>query len=890
MVIQNILKDSNGILYCSPKGTSEYADAGRRTVYDLFNKKIPVSWYNLSIDDTKNDEEDFVYHTIAGILNKNISFDTAIFHCTPDIWHDHIERYKIKFTKKKIIGYFSWETTSLPISWVRYINLIDEVWVTSNFNKEVLEKCGVDIPIKVVPHVFIDKPLPDINSNSLSSILMNCRWYGNEKNLFKYGEGWINYYTSGEWNELNNIEETVKTFCRAFTVEDKVRLLIRTFYKDYSKKNSIWCINKLESILKEYPLHPEILLYTSDLSSHDKLLLDSVSNFYFSMKRGGSICIDELNFFNRKKPVIISKFGDSIEYFGKSYGWFIGADVVNVNFPDKLEIYSSDQKWVDPDIKSGVDKLKESYLLPNKKVKSPLILKDGWFFKEKSSGNSYRYSSASCKVEFTDTGFDYAKFIIRYDYGHPTKDVEIILDSTIKKKVTLNKGVSKDVSVPSNRVRFIEFISKAERNSKTPADHRELGILLENVELIKGLDLISLSVDDIPVENELTDFHFISSDNKLENYIDTEISLLNTDKKVSLVKIEVNNYNEFSGILYIGQYGTSGYASAAKGNMCHFFTKGIPVSWIPLKFDNSELSDECFYNILVKSFINKPIEIYDSVFIHATADIWPLIGQQHREQTKGKKIIGYSVWETNQLPYEWVDNINECVDEVWVPSLFNKSVYKSSGIRIPIKVFPHVFLQKELPPKEYVLIKPYNSVIDKTEKNYYTFYNISELNPRKGIEDLVKVYCDAFTSKDKVRLILKVHYKDYKEDNKKYCIKILTDIVSRYKNPPRIHYILNNMTEREILGLHSIGDCYISLCKSEGFGLTIFEAYKYGKRVITTGYGGHLDFLGDEYDGLVKYTLGPIKGMEQVSKYYTKDQQWAYPNLEHAKELIKLCL
>jgi glycosyltransferase involved in cell wall biosynthesis len=112
-------------------------------------------------------------------------------------------------------------------------------------------------------------------------------------------------------------------------------------------------------------------------------------------------------------------------------------------------------------------------------------------------------------------------------------------------------------------------------------------------------------------------------------------------------------------------------------------------------------------------------------------------------------------------------------------------------------------------------------------------------------------------------------------------------LVSQYRNPPKIHYILNNLTEREILGLHSLGDCYVSLCKSEGFGLTIFEAFKYGKQVITTGYGGQVDFLGKNYEGLVQYKLGNIpKEMKEFSKYYTDDQQWANPILDHAKDLM----
>jgi N-acetyl-gamma-glutamyl-phosphate reductase len=53
------------------------------------------------------------------------------------------------------------------------------------------------------------------------------------------------------------------------------------------------------------------------------------------------------------------------------------------------------------------------------------------------------------------------------------------------------------------------------------------------------------------------------------------------------------------GVYYIGQYGTSGYATAAKGYLYHYFTNRIPITWEPLYFDNSRLSDDNLYDIVV---------------------------------------------------------------------------------------------------------------------------------------------------------------------------------------------------------------------------------------------------------------------------------------------------
>jgi glycosyltransferase involved in cell wall biosynthesis len=149
------------------------------------------------------------------------------------------------------------------------------------------------------------------------------------------------------------------------------------------------------------------------------------------------------------------------------------------------------------------------------------------------------------------------------------------------------------------------------------------------------------------------------------------------------------------------------------------------------------------------------------------------------------------------------------------------------------------------------------------------------------------VFCETFTNDDRVRLVLKVHYKDYSEDNKEYCRTKINNITSEYSNAPVIEYILDNITDSEISGLHAAGDCYVSLTKSEGFGLTLYDAYKYGKKIIVTGYGGHVDFLGKNYQGFVKYTLENILSEDEMYPYYTKEQKWAYPDLTHVKTLLK---
>ena len=76
-------------------------------------------------------------------------------------------------------------------------------------------------------------------------------------------------------------------------------------------------------------------------------------------------------------------------------------------------------------------------------------------------------------------------------------------------------------------------------------------------------------------------------------------------------------------------------------------------------------------------------------------------------------------------------------------------------------------------------------------------------------------------------------------------------------------------------------DCYVSLHRSEGLGLTMAEAMYFGKPVIATGYSGNLDFMTDDNSYLVDYTMGTIG---ERGGALPPDARWAEPSGEHAAE------
>jgi len=79
-------------------------------------------------------------------------------------------------------------------------------------------------------------------------------------------------------------------------------------------------------------------------------------------------------------------------------------------------------------------------------------------------------------------------------------------------------------------------------------------------------------------------------------------------------------------------------------------------------------------------------------------------------------------------------------------------------------------------------------------------------------------------------------------------------------------------------------DCYVSLHRSEGLGLTMAEAMAFGKPVIATGYSGNLQFMTEANSFLVPWTPTSIPaGCEP----YPPGGRWAEPDLDAAAGLMR---
>lgn len=238
------------------------------------------------------------------------------------------------------------------------------------------------------------------------------------------------------------------------------------------------------------------------------------------------------------------------------------------------------------------------------------------------------------------------------------------------------------------------------------------------------------------------------------------------------------------------------------------------------------------------------------------------------QSNNGTYKIGYTMLETTGVPKDWVDQANK-MQEIWVPSEFNRKTFKESGIKVPIFVMPLG-----------VDTNYYNTAIKRMKKHEkFTFLSVFEWGERKNPQCLLQAYFDAFTKDDNVLLICKINNNDPSIDIDEEIRKLQLSA-----NGPELLILLNqNFVDNEMPMLYRFSDCFVLPTRGEGWGMPILEAMACGLPVITTEWGAPLDYMSEEFGYFIR-VRGLISAKAKCPYYEGFD--WAEPSREHLGQLM----
>lgn len=240
------------------------------------------------------------------------------------------------------------------------------------------------------------------------------------------------------------------------------------------------------------------------------------------------------------------------------------------------------------------------------------------------------------------------------------------------------------------------------------------------------------------------------------------------------------------------------------------------------------------------------------------------------ELWQGRYTIGLWFWEVEDFPV-WAHGAFNYVDEVWVASEFMRETFR--------KVSPKPVFKCKLP----VLRPEVDPSLSRADLHLperfvflFTFDFLSVLE-RKNPLGLIEAFTQAFRPDEGPVLVIKTingGKRILEMEKLRYAARGRSDII----------LLDGYLSAIENSSLTALSDCYVSLHRSEGFGLTIAEAMALGKPTIATAYSGNLEFMTEANSYLCPFQRCEV-GPENAP--YPAASHWSQPDLEAATALLR---
>jgi GT2 family glycosyltransferase/glycosyltransferase involved in cell wall biosynthesis len=240
------------------------------------------------------------------------------------------------------------------------------------------------------------------------------------------------------------------------------------------------------------------------------------------------------------------------------------------------------------------------------------------------------------------------------------------------------------------------------------------------------------------------------------------------------------------------------------------------------------------------------------------------------DRNRGRRKIGFTMLEVDGFPREWVAQANR-MDEVWVPSEFNRRGFLESGLKRPIHVVPLGVDARYFNPGIASFPNPAGE---------FVFLALFEWGERKEPSLLLRAFNDEFAAHEPVRLLCKVINRDpgvrLKEEIRRLRLRAAGGKVSYLFNLEFPHYQLG--------ALYRSADAFVSVSHGEGWNMPLMEAMACGLPTIATDWGAHQEFVhaGNAFPLRVR-KLVPARAK---CPYYD-GFRWADPDSEHLRFLLR---
>ena len=244
------------------------------------------------------------------------------------------------------IGYFFWELDVIPKCHYLALDFLDEIWVSSEYNKEIYEKYA-SIPVRNVGMAV--EPLPEAANVSRSV-------FGIDQESFVF----LATFDSFSFVERKNPLGTIAAFQQAFPTgtKENVSLILKTqnrtkVFDPHQLK--VW--RQIDSIISK---DTRIKIVDQTLSYSNLLGFKKLCDAYVSLHRSEGWGFGMIEAMQLKLPVVTTAYSGNMEFCSNKTAFLIDFDLVQPD-PSEYIFVERGSRWAEPHISSGAKAMRSLF-------------------------------------------------------------------------------------------------------------------------------------------------------------------------------------------------------------------------------------------------------------------------------------------------------------------------------------------------------------------------------------------------------------------------------------------------------------------------------------------------------------------------------------------------
>ena len=260
------------------------------------------------------------------------------------------------FSGKYNIGYFFWELDMPAYCHYLGMDLLDEIWVSTEYGVSIYKPDADGRPVVNVGMCYeelegIDRP--------------SARRFVNER--FKFNDDHyvcLVAFDSFSFVQRKNPVSVLQAFQKAFEGVKNARLVVKTQNRDsVFDPVQVYLWDRVDAIITS---DPRIVVMNETLTYRDLLRLKAGSDCYISLHKSEGWGFGMIEAMNLKVPVVCSGYSGNMDFCTEETAWLVDYELVDLQKGDYIFVRPGSQ-WAEPYVDAAAAQLRAAYEDPAKR-------------------------------------------------------------------------------------------------------------------------------------------------------------------------------------------------------------------------------------------------------------------------------------------------------------------------------------------------------------------------------------------------------------------------------------------------------------------------------------------------------------------------------------------